>query len=338
MEIYYTGILEDNRSQAEKKRDFDPRELDLGSLKLVSKEEAVLNAFNYISRNQWYKSSCVPSSMANALWNTEKIELADEPWYKDRINSPAQGCYWYDIANMVIKRAYKRSDCPEVKTEDEANKYKTPTGIDTETHRQKAYFFISNGTMTIVQFITLLNSNIAIPFSIYAVGKEWSRKVPKIYDKDLTIDKATINHAICAIPNTGYEEDGEYHFMITDSAHFGGFDKRTIDQSFFDIRWKHGVYFVDLEKEDTDGKIKTKYNFTRNLTVGSRGEDVKILQTILRELGFLSSKWNGVYYDPTTYFGGMTKAAVAEYQKSRNITPAVGYFGPITRKKIMSEM
>ena len=31
------------------------------------------------------------------------------------------------------------------------------------------------------------------------------------------------------------------------------------------------------------------------------------------------------------YFGNLTKAAVAAYQTSVGITPAVGYFGPITR-------
>ena len=34
------------------------------------------------------------------------------------------------------------------------------------------------------------------------------------------------------------------------------------------------------------------------------------------------------------YFGNLTKSAVAAYQTSVGITPAVGYFGPITRAKV----
>ncbi len=66
------------------------------------------------------------------------------------------------------------------------------------------------------------------------------------------------------------------------------------------------------------------YTFTRNLTVGSRGADVTALQTMLQAKGFLSVA-------PTGYFGGLTKAALAGWQASVGISPAVGYFGPLTR-------
>jgi peptidoglycan hydrolase-like protein with peptidoglycan-binding domain len=38
----------------------------------------------------------------------------------------------------------------------------------------------------------------------------------------------------------------------------------------------------------------------------------------------------------TMYFGVLTRAALAEFQKSVGITPAIGYFGPITRAFIDS--
>ena len=65
--------------------------------------------------------------------------------------------------------------------------------------------------------------------------------------------------------------------------------------------------------------------FTQNLTVGSRGDDVTTLQSWLISNGYLTIA------APTGYFGPLTKAAVAAYQSAKGITPAVGYFGPITR-------
>ncbi len=66
--------------------------------------------------------------------------------------------------------------------------------------------------------------------------------------------------------------------------------------------------------------------FTRSLTVGSTGADVTVLQTWLNQKGYLS-------VSPTGYFGNLTKAAVAAFQVANGITPAAGYFGPITQAK-----
>jgi hypothetical protein len=70
-------------------------------------------------------------------------------------------------------------------------------------------------------------------------------------------------------------------------------------------------------------------SFSRSLTVGSRGADVTELQAMLYANGFLS-------VSPTGYFGALTKAALAKWQGSVGITPASGYFGPITRGYIAS--
>ena len=72
------------------------------------------------------------------------------------------------------------------------------------------------------------------------------------------------------------------------------------------------------------------YNYTRNLTVGSRGADVTALQNFLIGKGFLKIA------SATDYFGSLTKAALAAYQASVGISPAVGYFGSITRAKVAS--
>jgi peptidoglycan hydrolase-like protein with peptidoglycan-binding domain len=75
------------------------------------------------------------------------------------------------------------------------------------------------------------------------------------------------------------------------------------------------------------------YNFTTNLTIGSRGPDVVALQQILIAQGYsipLLQSGAAAY----GYFGVQTRAAVAAYQRAHSITPAVGYFGPITRASL----
>jgi len=74
----------------------------------------------------------------------------------------------------------------------------------------------------------------------------------------------------------------------------------------------------------------SSYNFTRSLTVGSKGEDVSALQSILISAGYLKID------KPTAYFGSLTKAALAKYQAAKSISPAVGYFGPKTRAYVAS--
>lgn len=68
--------------------------------------------------------------------------------------------------------------------------------------------------------------------------------------------------------------------------------------------------------------------FTRDLTLGSTGADVTALQTWLIGKGF------SIPAGATGYFGAQTQAAVAAYQAANGITPAAGYFGPITRAKV----
>jgi hypothetical protein len=76
-------------------------------------------------------------------------------------------------------------------------------------------------------------------------------------------------------------------------------------------------------------------SFTRDLTVGSRGDDVAALQTLLMEGTGAAARALGEA-GATGYFGSLTRAALAEYQLTHGISPAAGYFGPLTRAYISS--
>ncbi|MDO8522856.1 MAG: sortase [bacterium] len=70
------------------------------------------------------------------------------------------------------------------------------------------------------------------------------------------------------------------------------------------------------------------FAFTQNLTIGSRGNDVSVLQQFLITGGFLK------IVAPTGYFGPLTKTALGKWQVSAGIYPPAGFFGPLSRAKI----
>ena len=79
------------------------------------------------------------------------------------------------------------------------------------------------------------------------------------------------------------------------------------------------------------------FNFTRNLTVGSTGEDVRALQQFLNARGFaVATVGAGSPGNETTRFGPRTQAALARFQVANNISPARGFFGPITRARVIA--
>lgn len=331
----YKGILEDNRPKKLKDKDFLSSELDMGEVKYVTRATAIKNADKYISRNQYSKSSCVPSSICNALWNTEQVQLADEFLYTQRINKPDLGCYWYDQADIVIKQGTcPRTFMKEVKTEKEANAI-VPTeeqkSVATE-FRQLSYINITKPK--IEDLAKWSNQGYAVPFSIWATSKEWSLEYPEIKDVTLTREKASILHAICVIPNTAYVYKGKKYVIITDSSHFGKRYIRHLSEDFLAVRTHHGVVFTDLSSEVN--KLRHKgHVFTKDLTVGSTGSEVKILQETLQDLGFFPAN-----FDCTEYFGGITRQAVKDFQKkyeksilwSIGLKTPTGYFGKATRK------
>lgn len=69
-------------------------------------------------------------------------------------------------------------------------------------------------------------------------------------------------------------------------------------------------------------------NFQTNLFYGiTDSQDVSNLQSFLKD--------KGVYSGPITgHFFSLTKQAVADFQSQQNISPAEGYFGPVTRERV----
>ncbi|MEI6529379.1 MAG: fibronectin type III domain-containing protein [Candidatus Falkowbacteria bacterium] len=81
-----------------------------------------------------------------------------------------------------------------------------------------------------------------------------------------------------------------------------------------------------------------KMQFTKDLKQGQKNNDVKLLQQFLNSINYLVAKSGaGSKGKETTFFGSATKAALIIFQKTNNIVPASGLFGPMTRKLVNSK-
>ncbi len=74
--------------------------------------------------------------------------------------------------------------------------------------------------------------------------------------------------------------------------------------------------------------------FIRGLSLGSTGEDVKVLQKILNSLGFvITSSGVGSPGNETTYFGSLTEKAVQKFQEAHSIaSPNIAGYGRVGPK------
>jgi len=82
----------------------------------------------------------------------------------------------------------------------------------------------------------------------------------------------------------------------------------------------------------------TSISSVRDLELGMTGSDVLALQKLLNANGFsLAASGVGSAGNETDYFGTLTQAAVAAYQKANGVTPTAGYFGPLTRASMTAK-
>ncbi|OGG58618.1 hypothetical protein A2765_02755 [Candidatus Kaiserbacteria bacterium RIFCSPHIGHO2_01_FULL_56_24] len=77
------------------------------------------------------------------------------------------------------------------------------------------------------------------------------------------------------------------------------------------------------------------YAFTQTHQQGQSGGEVMWVQKFLNSHGAqIAASGAGSPGNETSYYGGLTKAAVAKWQAANGVSPAAGYWGPVTRAKV----
>jgi Putative peptidoglycan binding domain len=85
----------------------------------------------------------------------------------------------------------------------------------------------------------------------------------------------------------------------------------------------------------TNERASDTNTFTRDLTKGSKGSDVKQLQIFLNAHGYMvAANGPGSKGFETDTFGPATQAALAKFQAAQGISPAAGYLGSLSRAAI----
>lgn len=95
------------------------------------------------------------------------------------------------------------------------------------------------------------------------------------------------------------------------------------------------VIVPNTQAQTTSVVQTTSPGFNRNLSLGMSGLDVKQLQQFLNQEGFkIADQGPGSPGNETEIFGSLTQQALIKFQQAHNITPAAGYFGPLTQSFI----
>ncbi len=90
-----------------------------------------------------------------------------------------------------------------------------------------------------------------------------------------------------------------------------------------------------INELSTKEVVSGSYLFTRNLGTGMTGKDVQELQKYLNNNGFmLAESGPGSVGNETEIFGTLTMRSLIKFQQFNKISPAVGYFGSVTRDVI----
>ncbi len=147
------------------------------------------------------------------------------------------------------------------------------------------------------------------------------------YTVDTDGTKAPLGARTFTIGEPLVEEEIVHHSNSSGSSvHYGCKDPKALNYEYF------AGSDPNLCKYRAPTILPSEFEFIKNLSIGMEGEDVRKLQEYLNTHGIsLAASGPGSLGSESTFFGPLTKAALVVLQKTHNINPAFGFFGPKTR-------
>jgi hypothetical protein len=314
----YKGLLDDPRPIEERLLDYKHEDLIRGTTTISWVEGKQTRSFPI--QNQDGSSSCVAQSLAKLLSIHEVLEgrpytrLSPKFIYTRRTNYPAGGMWMPE----ALKIACNEGSCEEAlmpsdnKGESFMNDKYEPEGVieNAKKYKGKLYFEITN--RNIDNIAEVLEQGYGVSLGFRFDYNEWT-DFPLIYENS----KKECGHAVAVVDYTLI--NGKKYLVIEDSwgpGHGKG-GVRYISEEFLNARCFYAGYITSFTG------VESKFVFTKTLRVGSRGLDVKMLQTKL-----------GIKADGK--FGEQTKKAVIKFQKANKLKAdgIVGIFTNYVLNKI----
>ena len=322
---YGTGALIDDRLQAEKDKDIKFEEIVAKADNVFWQTKPEDKWRNFKEQNQNGSSSCVAQSVRKLLGisyfikHGTYVDFSATDIYKRRSNFPRKGMIGVDALNIPTKGVTLN-----VLTQSDGLNEAQMNYVDIEQYKKDVGQVFKAGEPIVLpeDYIDTIASVIqktkkGVMLFFYFTKAEWSKKVPTVNIENLNLRGAKIlKHAVCAVDFTLYK--GEKDLIIEDSAHFGRISQRIITAEFFDKRCYFAGYTMNFifDGKEIVTPVSYKYTFTRPLEFGTRNDDIKALQNILK-----LQEMFPVNIESTGYYGWITSCAVLAFQRKYNVAP-----------------
>lgn len=304
----YNGVTEDVRSDKEKIKDWDSREITLGATEGKKITQLPIRLYDQMGTSACTAHAYLSMLEYNRVLNVPVSRFA---LYRKRSIYPAGGS---NITDLILK-----SD-PAFSSLGGLTKYDDiihPSNLTEAWANTVPYLLgskIADGFdyYTIKDFEDLeriVNSGLAVTFGFYSTNAEW--RAEYVEEKTVITNpfSAQVRHQATLIPRGAFWENGKLWFSVHDSAGFGGRFLRYATLSFVKNRKINQPVFA-IPKEAIQipqpPLIDVKPLVAVNLE--DRGQAVENLQAYLAKRGFLDTK------NITGYYGALTSKAVLWFQ------------------------
>ncbi len=323
-----TGALDDPRPYEEKVKDYQAEEVAaFAPIAWREKPQSEWRKFPIFDQDG--SSSCVAQAIAKSLGINNFLEeneftlFSARDIYARRKNKPSGGMWGQDACDIArnfgstlnaLMNGQQLGE-PEMNRDDDR---KPSYEIIGKVYRAKNWFLLP---FDIEKIASIIAEGKSVTLFFRWDYNEWDQEAPII----LPNSSKSSHHAVTGVDYTLYQ--GKKAIVIDDSwgKNRGINGQRVITEEWFNpahgrITW--ASYFDDLSNlAILNAQIeKPKYQFTRVMTVGSRGLDVSQLQ---RCLGYLKDAEGYLFplsQEPTGYYGGITRNTVARYQAMKGLS------------------
>lgn len=310
MSNHFIGVLEDDRSESEKAKDWRAEEIASSSaMRPVFREVKKGKWKKYTVRDQDGSGSCVSQAIAKGFEVLYKIETGKNlvfsatPIYQKRKNAPEAGMFIHDAFTIAIKDG----TCPEVNC-----KSQKMTDIEMDRARIPENFDALNDFLDAIAYVSMPADFDYIAAWVEKYGyasihiaadyNSWARDFPKLGSRN-----RGIRHAVAAVDAVTY--NNVQYLVIEDSwGAFGDFKgQRLLSREVFNDMFTRGAGFTQLKYNVND--IVSFEPFKVWMEFGQRSDEIKRLQDFLKAKGYFPSN-----QESTGFYGNITALAVYNYQ------------------------